>query len=98
MKLRPVTKLDKRNIAISKKKKKKKKYNDVISANCDVIVFCIYGQFAAIRKPDSRYMVYKGSLTMTLYLTRTKIRNKVTLSYSFHTVALSKGTIFPKKY
>ena len=31
-----------------------------MSANCDVIVFFpIYGQFAAIRKLDSRRMVYK---------------------------------------
>ena len=31
-----------------------------MSANCDVIVFFpIYGQFAAIRKPDSRRMVYE---------------------------------------
>ena len=38
MKLGPVTKLD----------------NDLMSENCDVIaIFPIYGQFGAIRKPDS---------------------------------------------
>ena len=55
MKLGPVTKLDKRNTATSKKFD-----NDIMSANCDVIVFFpIYGQLAAIQKPDSRCMVYK---------------------------------------
>ena len=48
MKLRPVTKLDKRNKTTSKKFD-----DDVMSDNCDVIVsFPIYGQFGAIRKPD----------------------------------------------
>ena len=49
MKLGPVTKRDKRNKATSKKID-----DDVMSASCDVIViFPIYGQFGAIRKPDS---------------------------------------------
>ena len=49
MKLGPVTKLDKKNKTTSKKFD-----NDVVSANCDVIViFPIYGEFGAIRKPDS---------------------------------------------
>ena len=53
MKLRPVTKLHKKNKASSKKID-----DDVISANCDVIViFSIYDQFGAIRKPDSEYKV-----------------------------------------
>ena len=47
MKLGPVTKLDKRNKTL------KKIDDDVMSANCDVIVaFPIYGQFGSIRKPD----------------------------------------------
>ena len=55
MKLGPVTKLDKTNVATLKKLG-----DDVMSANCDVIVFFpIYGQFAAIRIPDSGRMVYK---------------------------------------
>ena len=55
IKLGPVTKFDKRN------KKSSKKFDDgVMSANCDVIViFPIYGQFGAIRKPDSRHIVCK---------------------------------------
>ena len=55
MKLGPVTKLDKRNRATSKKDD-----DDVISTNWDVIiVFPIYGQFGAVRKPDSGCMVCK---------------------------------------
>ena len=55
MKLGPVTKPDKRNKATSKKFD-----DDIISANCDVIViFLTYGQFGAIRKPDSGRIVYK---------------------------------------
>ena len=49
MKLGAVTKLDKRN-----KTPLTKCDDDVMSTNCDVIViFLIYGQFEAIRKPDS---------------------------------------------
>ena len=59
MKLGPVTKLDKRD-KTPKKKKKKKKDDDVMSETCDVIViFQIYGQFRAIRKPDSGRVVCK---------------------------------------
>ena len=49
MKLGQVTKLDKRN-----KKTTKNIDDDLMSVTCDVIVFFpIYGQFGAIRKPDS---------------------------------------------
>ena len=55
MKLRPVTKLDKRN-----KAKSKEFGYDVMSENCDVIViFPIYGQFRTIQKPDSGRTVRK---------------------------------------
>ena len=48
MKLGPVTNREKRHPATLKKIDE-----DVISANCDVIViFPVYGQFKAIRKPD----------------------------------------------
>ena len=48
MKPGPVTKLDKRNIAKSKK-------IDEFSESFDIIViFPIYGEFGAIWKPDSR--------------------------------------------
>ena len=55
MKLGPVTKLDKKN-----KRTSKKIDDDVVPANCDVIViFPIYGPFGAIRKQDSGRKVCK---------------------------------------
>ena len=49
MKLGPVTKLDNKNKATSKKLDV-----DVMSENCDVIViFRIFAQFGAIQRPDS---------------------------------------------
>ena len=64
MKLGPVTKLDKKN-----KERQKKLDDDLVSANCDVIViFLIYGQFGATRKPDSgriackKYIFIKSNL------------------------------------
>ena len=55
MKLGPVTKIEKRN-----KTTLAKFDNDVMSADCDVIVIlAICGQFGAIWKPDSRHIVCK---------------------------------------
>ena len=55
MKLGPGTKIYKRNKATSIKFD-----DDIVFANYDVIVlFSIYGQFEAIRKPFSRSMAYK---------------------------------------
>ena len=55
MKLGPVTKFVNRNRRTSKKFD-----HSFMSENCDVIViFPIYGQFVAIRKPDSRRIVCK---------------------------------------
>ena len=55
MKLGPVTKIYKKN-----KTTLKNLDDNVISKNCDVIViFSIYGQFRAMRKPDSRCRVCK---------------------------------------
>ena len=49
IKLEPVTKLEKKTKTISRKFA-----DQFMSANCDVIImFLIYGQFGAIRKPDS---------------------------------------------
>ena len=68
MKLGPVIKIDKRDKAIS---------NDVMMVNCDVIViFLIYGQFLAIRKPDSGLIVSKTYITLILTYYLTKIENK----------------------
>ena len=58
MKLGPVTKLDKRNKATSKKFD-----NDVMSTNCDIIViFLIYGQFGTFSECllDSGHIVCKA--------------------------------------
>ena len=53
MKLGPVTKLDKRNKATFDV--------EVVSENCDVIViFRIFGQFGAVRRPDSGHRVCKS--------------------------------------
>ena len=58
MKFGQIPKLDKRN-----KSNVKKIDDDVMSANCDVIVvFPIYGQFGAIWKTDSGCMVCKASI------------------------------------
>ena len=55
MKLGPVTKLDKRNKTTSNKFD-----DDAMSTICDLIViFPIYGQFGAIRKPDAGRIVCK---------------------------------------
>ena len=56
MKFRPVTKLDKRNKATSKK-------SDYyfMSENCDVIaIFRIFGLFGAVQRPDSGHRVCKS--------------------------------------
>ena len=84
MKLEPLPKLDKRNKTTSKKIE-----NDVMSKHCDVIIiFLVYDQFGAIRKPDSGFIVCK---------TYVFIYNNL-LSYKrSHTIALSKGTIFGQK-
>ena len=53
MKLRPVTKINKRNKTVSKR-------IDFILGNCDIIViFPIYSQFGAIQEPDSGSAVDK---------------------------------------
>ena len=60
MKLGPVTKLDKRNKTTSKTFD-----DDVMSEKCDVIViFWIFGQFGAVRRPDSGHKVCKSSFSI----------------------------------
>ena len=54
-KLGPVTKLYKNNKTTSKKFE-----DDVMSENCNaIVIFSIYDQFGAIRKPDSQCRVCK---------------------------------------
>ena len=78
MKLRQVTKLNKTNTVTSKKFD-----GDVMSANCDVIVFFpIYGEFAAIRKADSGRMVCKTYIFINnnlFYFTKTDNKTKKSL-------------------
>ena len=60
MKLGPVTKLDKRNKTTSKTFD-----HYVMPENCDVIViFSINGQFGAIWKPNSGYLVCKTYISI----------------------------------
>ena len=76
MTLGPITKLDKRNTATSTK------FDDgVILTNCDVIViFPIYGQFAAIPKPDAWSVKLTFSSRVIFYLTKTENRTKKSLT------------------
>ena len=69
MKLGPVTKLDKRNEMASNK------FGDnAMSVNCGVIIiFPIYGQFGAIRKPDSERIVCKTYIFINSNLLSYKI-------------------------
>ena len=53
--------------------------DEVMSVNCDCSVFFqVYGQIAAIWKPDSGRIVYKTYIFINnnLYLTKTEIRAK----------------------
>ena len=78
MTLGTVTKLDKRKTTTSKKFD-----DDVMSANCDAIVFFpIYSQLAAIRKLDSGCMVYKTYIFINsnFYLTKPENRTKKSLT------------------
>ena len=71
MTLGPVTKLDKRNTGTSKISD-----NDIKSTYCDVVVlFQIYSQFGAIRKPDSGRMVYKTNIFIILQNMKTELKN-----------------------
>ena len=78
LKLEPIIELDKRNKTTSKKFD-----DDVMWVNCDVIViFSIYDQFGAIRKPDSGCIVCKSYIFIeaTLYFTETESRTKKSLT------------------
>ena len=75
MKLGPVTKLDKRNKATSKRFDV-----EVMSENCDAIgIFRISGQFGAVQRLDSRHRVCK-SYVFIFCLTRTENRTKKSLT------------------
>ena len=81
MKLGPVTKLDKRNTVRSKKLEQ-------FLESCGVIViFLIYSQFGAIRKPDTGRINYKTYIfnNSNLYLTKTEnITKKFVTQLSYY--------------
>ena len=63
MKLRPVTKIDKKNKTTSKKFD-----NNPMSENCEVIfIFPVYDQFRAIQKPDSERIACKTYVFIKRY-------------------------------
>ena len=83
MRLGPATKIDKRN----KTAPKKKIDDDVLLANCEVIViFPIYGQFGAIQKPYSGRIVCQIYILLipTFYLIKTENRIKKSLTQLSH--------------
>ena len=67
-----------------------------MSTNSDVIVnVMIYGHFGAIRKPDSRGIVYKTYIFINSDFLSSKIKKEVkNLKHTSHTIALSNGTSF----
>ena len=72
IKLKLVTKLHKTNKTTSKKFD-----YDVMSVNCDIIVvFPIYGQFGAIRKPDSGPIACKTYIFINSNLLPYKTENR----------------------
>ena len=85
MKPGPVTKLGKRN-----KKPSKKIDNDVMSANCDVIIIFRFifnlGQSES-RIPDAKSVKVTFSKLVTFYLAKTENRTK-NLKHSSHTLLL----------
>ena len=89
MKLGPTTKLDKRNMAMSK---------NLTMTSCRQIVsslsfFQFMAKFGAIQKPDCGRMVCKSDI----FINKTLQKLKTDLKNSSHTIALSKGNILGKK-
>ena len=82
MKLGPVTKLDKRNKITSKK------FDDeVMSANCDVIVIFVFLtnlEQSGGRIPDAESVNFSFSLIVTFYPTKTENRTKESLTQFSH--------------
>ena len=78
MKLAPVTKLDKGDKTMAKRFD-----NDVMSANCNIIViFPIYSQLEQSGRqiPDVQFVKVTFSLIETFFLTKTKNRTKRSLT------------------
>ena len=82
IKLGPVTKLGKRSLVMAKKID-----SDRISKKCSTVTFfLIYVHFAAIRKPNSRCMIYKliFSLTIAFYLAKPEKRTKILFTQLYY--------------
>ena len=89
-----ITKLDKSNKATSKND------YDITSANVtslSCIQFMGNLQPLGGRIPNSWSVKLLFSLIVTFYLTKPENSEKI-LTHSSHTIALSRGTIFPKKH
>ena len=84
------------NLTWQEKQNTVKKFgDDVMSENCNVVaIFPIYGQFGAIRKPNSGrifcktyifiYSNYTLKVTEHFYLTKTENRTKISLKQLSH--------------
>ena len=72
-----------------------------MSVKCTaIVIFLIYDQFGTIRKPNSRRIVCKNYIFINSNLIVILLKLKTELKklwHNSHTIALSKGTIFPKK-
>ena len=82
MELGPVTKLDKK-----KKITSKKFSDDVMSENCDaIVIFRIFVQFGAVRRPDSGHRACKVMFSgiETFCFTETENRTKKILTQLSH--------------
>ena len=95
LKLRPVTKLDTTNKTMSKKLD-----DDVLLANCQVIViFPIYGQFAVIQKPDSGHIACKTYIVISSNLLSYKHwkKNQKSFNTALTLLLWVKVLFLPKK-
>ena len=71
-----------------------------MSENCNVtVIFFIFGQFGAVRRPDSEHRICKcyvfSNSNLFLQKLKTELKN---LEHSSHNIALSKGTFLDKKH
>ena len=91
MKLRPVTKLGKKNKITSKND------DDVLSKHCNVVVF-FYGQFGAIWKLDTGRIFCKTYIFINsiIYLIKTENRLK-NLQQNSHTISFELRFPFCQK-
>ena len=51
--------------------------DDIMLANCDIVIFPIYGQFGAMWKPDSGCMVCKTYIFIKSILLSYKTENRI---------------------